>query len=397
MGIHGFNPFMKKYHKLPEKDRYLSDFRGKRIAVDMHNIIYKQMYGAQKRMLSTTDVVLFGADRTETLRNWLSMVLDLVISFLEHGVTPILVFDGVSVHEKSPTKKKRKNDTVDKINRIKEIEQEILKYDPISVPKSLADELRKLHGEVVYVSQEEQEYIRNILSSIGIPVVQAVSEAEKLCSMLTIEGMCEATYSTDTDNYALGCPLVITKMDKRLLSDKGIYDRRLTTVSLVDILTILDMTYETFVDLCIAGGNDFNDNIPNYALKKAYDDLKKCKSIENLPEKKGKKGKTQLDTGILNYKTTREIFKVQPWKDCYVSGAIDLPDCLPEEARDVLESVGKEFLLPRLSNAIKGCPKGKDRGWPLKPQQRRLIIKKSQKVEEPMEREELKEIEEDGK
>lgn len=377
MGITGLNPFLKKYFRLPEREKYLSEFEGKRIAIDLHNYMYKQLYGAQKRSLATTDVAMFGNDRSETLKNWIGMVLNFLLDILEFGITPILIFDGVSVNEKSSTKQKRKDKNTDKTNRIKEIEKEIEKFDPVSVPQKLTEELKNLYSQVVYVSYEEQEYLRNILTTIGLPVVQAVSEAEKLCSMLTIEGICDATFSTDTDCYALGCPLLITKIDRKVFSEKtGKFDRKLTTVSLIDILAILKFSYSTFVDFCIMCGNDFNENIPKIGPKRAYDLLLEYKSIENLPK--------HLDIGILNHVRSREIFKVKPWKECYVSGSIDLPEGgLPDTARDVLESIGKESLLPRLVELIKNCPKAKDRGWALPPERKLLVIpRKVKQIEE---------------
>lgn len=368
MGITGFGPFMRKRFKLPEKEKYLSEFEGKRILIDGHNHMFKQLYGAQKRTLATTDIVLFGPDRSETLRSWIEIILNLIIDIIEIGATPVYVMDGLSVPEKANTKKKRKDKNIDKTQRIKELEKEISKFDPVSVPQKITEELRNLYSQVVYVSYEEQEYLRNILTSIGVPVVQAVGEAEQLCSMMCIAGLGDAVYSTDTDNFALGCPTLITKIDKKVFSEKtNRFDRKLTTVSLVDVLSILKMTFSTFVDLCIMAGNDFNENIPKIALWSAYKLLIEYKSIENLPK--------NYDVEILNYKKSREIFKVRPWKDCYVSGAIDLPDGgLPETARDVLESIGRESLLPRLLEVIKNCPKAKDRGWTLPPERKLLKL-----------------------
>src|SRR5205085_3232631 len=277
---------------------------------------FKQIYGAQKRSLATTDIAMFGVDRSEVLGNWLEMIIDFLINIIEIGSTPVVIFDGVHPPEKKKTKDKRRKKQRETVDRITELEKEISRYDPTSIPQEKVEELKKLVSGNTYVSYEEQEFLRNIMVSIGIPTIQATGDAEQLCSMMCIEGLVDAVYSSDTDNYVYGCPILITKLGKKVWSSSlNKYDREITYTCLSDILDKLKISFKTSVDLCIMGGTDFNDNIPNYALKKSYNLLIKHGSIENLPP--------NLNTEILNYKRSREIFKVIPSKECWVSGIID--------------------------------------------------------------------------
>src|SRR5205085_556375 len=209
MGIDGFNPFVRDTIGEVSRQGTVSEFVGKRIAIDGHNWMFKQIYGAQKRSLATTDIAMFGVDRSEVLGNWLEMITDFLINIIEIGSTPVVIFDGEHPPEKKKTKDKRRKKQRETVDRITELEKEISKYD-----------------------------------------------------------------------------------------------REITYTCLSDILDKLKISFKTFVDLCIMGGTDFNDNIPNYALKKSYNLLIKHGSIENLPP--------NLNTEILNYKRSREIFKVIP-------------------------------------------------------------------------------------
>ena len=367
MGLKGFNDGLRKHFKYPEKTVKLSTFRGKRIAIDFHNEMYKKLYGAQKRTIGTTDVVLCTVDRSEVLRTWLVMELNFLLDLIEAGITPVAVFDGDHPPEKKATKEKRTKEAIAKQNRIVELQADIAKYDPVSVPQDKVEELKKLYSSSVHVPYDEVEFLRNILSGIGIPVVQATGDAEQLCSMLCIDGIVEAVYSTDTDNYAHGCPTLITKIGRKIWSKElNCYDRDITVVYLADILSELKMTFDTFVDFCIMCGTDYNDNIRNCGFKRSYEHMIQYGTIEKLQS---------LDTSILNHVKTRSLFAIRPWKDCYVSGTFNIPDIVVDTARDRLESIGRSDVLDRLIPACKNCPVPQDRGHQLLPTRKQVKIR----------------------
>jgi flap endonuclease-1 len=115
---------------------------------------------------------------------------------------------------------------------------------------------------------------------------------------LAIEGKVEAVYSTDTDCLVYGCPYLITEFDKE--NRENLF---LCVISLQKTLENLDISFRTFVDLCIMCGCDFNQNIPKIGPKRSYDLMKEYESIDSLPE--------QYDIEILEHVKCREIFQYE--------------------------------------------------------------------------------------
>jgi 5'-3' exonuclease len=115
---------------------------------------------------------------------------------------------------------------------------------------------------------------------------------------LAIEGKVEAVYSTDMDCLVYGTPYLITEFDKE--NREKLY---LNVISLQKTLENLDMTFSTFVDLCIMCGCDFNQNIPKIGPKRSYDLMKEYETIDRLPG--------NYDIQVLEHVKCREIFSYE--------------------------------------------------------------------------------------
>jgi 5'-3' exonuclease len=139
-----------------------------------------------------------------------------------------------------------------------------------------------------------------ILNYFHLPYIKAKYEGEQLCSMLAVEGKVSAVYSTDTDTFVYGAPLVITGF-KSLDYVDGAYQRKCTCVRTENILKELEYNKSKFVDLCILAGCDYNTNIPRVAIKTAHKLLEQYETIDNFPEK--------YDRTPLNYEKCKELFK----------------------------------------------------------------------------------------
>ena len=130
--------------------------------------------------------------------------------------------------------------------------------------------------------------IQNLLKQLHIPCLQATGEAEELCSFLCRNCYVDLVYSTDTDNYAHGCPFMMSSLE----------GNEVTIICLQEILEGLQLTYEEFVDLCIMLKCDYNEKIRNIGIKRAYDLIQRHRKIEGI----------NYDTSCLNYLECRQIF-----------------------------------------------------------------------------------------
>ena len=141
--------------------------------------------------------------------------------------------------------------------------------------------------------------MRKNLSEFNFLILDAPYDSEQLCCSLAIEGKVEAVFSTDMDCLVFGTPCVITKEQRE--PDGTI---QLSTISLSETLKCLQLSFPSFVDLCIMCGCDFNQNIPKIGPKKSYDLIYTYKNIDDLPEK--------YDVKILEHESCRKIFQYCP-------------------------------------------------------------------------------------
>ncbi len=74
-------------------------------------------------------------------------------------------------------------------------------------------------------------------------------------------------------------------------------------------MSVQELTHEEFVDFCILCGTDFNHNIEKIGAVRAYDLIKKHKSIKNLPTVYNK---IPLNTAVLNEEECKRIFRKIP-------------------------------------------------------------------------------------
>lgn len=352
-----------------DREGWLSDYKGKRLAIDAPLWMRSFMATSQKTVSQHTSVIEGPPDRSEVLKLWLSRALEYIKTFLSLGITPVFVFDGTAVPDKNDTREKRQEAKEKVENEIIYLEEEQKRYDILMVPEEITIRLRDLYSQQSFISREEIEVLMTALQGIGIPVIQATGEAEQLCSLLSIEGICEAVISKDRDCYAFGCPYLITDISPTRWNN-GVRDRSITRSALADILSTIDMSFETFVDFCIMSGCDFNTNIYKVGGVKCYEYLKECKSLNNLPESFTSKH----SLAPLNIERCREIFKVVSWKERYISGAFDLPEKTSPFLREVFESIGCGEKTSEFSDLIKDCPKPHDRGYSLLPNRKRFNV-----------------------
>lgn len=263
----------------------LKYFSGKRVAIDGHNWAYRSYAVANKIVADKTQVEIEDPNKDEIKRQWYSSCLDLVCLFLTHNVTPVFIFDGVSLPEKSSTQKARREEKIKARLKLDQLKATLRALSPIDCKRDMIIELRSLMSRSFHLERKEILEIMEFIASIGIPAFQAKGEAEQLCSALTINGYTSATYSEDTDNLVYGCPLLITALsDSYYDSKENKYLRRVICVQQADILATLQLSHQEFMDFCIMCGCDFNQRIPRIGPVKSYALIKEHRSIDALPD-----------------------------------------------------------------------------------------------------------------
>ncbi len=165
------------------------------------------------------------------------------------------------------------------------------------------DEKIKLLKRSVVVNSTQMNECKEILRSIGLPVIEAEEEADSQCAYLSKKNLVYGIASEDMDLLTFGT--------KKLIRNFSISkNKQMLEISLDKILEDFEMTMDQFIDLCILLGCDYSSTIKGIGTKKAFSFIKKYKSIEGvisfINESKTKRYKVPEN---FRYKEAREYFK----------------------------------------------------------------------------------------
>jgi len=356
MGIKGFGVFLKK--RCPEVYKVipLSDLKIKSIAIDANNWMCVNMHFASTKTVKSTDVESGeNIDRFELIKNWIDSCIHFIEIWLQEDIVPIFVFDGKYPEEKKNTQTDRKDQREIKAKEITKLKYLITSdnvaeedtdiqslIDSDIEKKAMILRLRKLMSNDASVNRDDTKTLKRVLTSLGMPVIEAPGEAEKHCAYLNSCGYADAIFSGDSDVFAFGGLRVLNKTMGR--DEFG--NTLVQSIELKDILKNLDIKYSTFIDICIMSGCDYNTNIPNTGIGKAYQLLKTFGSLENL-----ERNRLDLDTKCLKTDICRRLFLQEEFpveQDKLVLN----PDLFRNKARSTLEELELVYRLPRLCNLI---------------------------------------------
>lgn len=301
MGIENFNKFITEMAPEAITEISAAYFSNTVLVIDAHNYIYTNMYASVKQSLkgvNLRDDVSATHDNDLKMKTFLKQMLRFIINLASYSITPVFVFDGPNIEGKV-VRVKRKENTLKTIETTKKLEATLQEQSPLERTDEDIEELRRLKGSVTHVKLDEMELFKDVLRKIGVPVIQADGDGEHICCMMVREGLATAVYSRDTDCMVYGCPLMLTSFKK----PQGKRYHVFGATQFAPILRNLRISYKSFIDLCIMGKCDYNTNIPNIALKKAYKLIKKYKNIETIAAEK------DLDIECLRHEFCRNQFR----------------------------------------------------------------------------------------
>ncbi|CAJ1401380.1 unnamed protein product [Effrenium voratum] len=129
-----------------------------------------------------------------------------------------------------------------------------------------AEAILKSTKATVKVTREQNEETKKLLRLMGVPVVEAPSEAEATCAALCRDGKVFAAATEDADCLTFGTRLLIRNLMAAESQKKQILE-----VNLALLLEQLNITMDQFIDFCILCGCDYCDTLkgvgPSTAIK----------------------------------------------------------------------------------------------------------------------------------
>jgi flap endonuclease-1 len=248
----------------------LKILKGRLLGIDAFNVIYQFLSNIREYDGSPLK------DRNGNITSHLSGLFYRNVNLLEAGIMPVFVFDG-----KPPS---LKNKTIREREALKEKAEEeyrlSLAMGDYEKAKSYASRTSRLTSQMIEESKE-------LLVSLGIPVIEAPSEGEAEASYLCSKGVVYSAVSQDYDSLLFGSPRLLRNLTitgKRRYGRTGrVIDVKPEIINSEDIFRKLGISREQLIDIGILIGTDFNDGIRGIGPKKAYQLIKKYGSIKNIP------------------------------------------------------------------------------------------------------------------
>ena len=310
MGIKDFGKFIKAHAPNCCFEVPLEFFRGKRLAVDMHGLIFQMMFGAVAEVVERTNVATERPDPNEIERKTLDMILNRLEILMTYGITPVCVFDGKPHSLKQRTQSQRKVNRERNRNKLLEAETNLYSVEPLFRTQPLVNEYKKRYKSHIESRWEFVSSLKDVLSLSGFPVVSSddlpleTKDAEGVCAALCMPGndYCYATISEDSDYHVYGGNIELIEIYAKYTTSDNVRStvHYAKVRCLESILAESGLNFYQFRDLCIMMGTDYNSNIYNVGVVKCWKYISQYGSISGVS--------TVLDVSILNYSEVAKIY-----------------------------------------------------------------------------------------
>jgi len=229
---------------IPKKEIEISDLKGKTIAIDAYVTLYQFL--TTIRQPDGTPL----KDSSGNITSHLSGLFYRNINLLQEGIKPVYVFDGKPPELKQQEIVKRKE-----AKRIAEQQyKEAKSKEDIAGMKKYSSRTVKITDEIITQSKE-------ILTALGIPVIQAPSEGEAEAASLARQGKVYAAASQDYDALLYATPFLIRNLTspRRKKLPSGLYiDIKPELITFQSVLNELNIDKDQLICLSILVGTDYN-------------------------------------------------------------------------------------------------------------------------------------------
>ena len=233
-----------------------SELSGKVVAVDAYNTLYQflsSIRGADGSLLT---------DTKGRVTSHLTGLFYRSVKWLENGVKPVFVFDGKPPELKRKTLDGRRERKI----QAEQARKEALDSGDLESARMYSQATSKLTPEMA--GQAKQ-----LLSALGIPVLQAPSEGEAQAAELVRAGLAWASASQDYDSLLFGCPRLVRNLStsgRRKMPRRNEYmDVEPELIELESVLSTSHLSREQLVWLGMLVGTDFNEGVMGVGPKKA--------------------------------------------------------------------------------------------------------------------------------
>jgi 5'-3' exonuclease len=282
MGIKGLKQFLRDKYASCLKPSHLSHFFGQKVALDLLPYMYRYK-------------VSFG----ETWRHGLFYLFS---TFIKNNVHVTVIMDGPMVYkEKEREREKRKAGRSKTQTKIDELTRDLETYTVTREPspllcslsktsahrnlllnvdvkptvniKTVEQHIQKLKQQIVSITKEDIEVVKQLCQSLSLPFYMAKQEAESFATYLCRTNQVSLVVTEDTDVLAYGCPQWLSNIA---------HDGSCLLVSYDEVIKNMNLTPSQFIDFCILCGTDYNETIKGMGPVSALKAVKQYETIESI-------------------------------------------------------------------------------------------------------------------
>jgi len=249
----------------------LEALRRKSLAVDANNMLYQFL-----SLIRTRDGTPLKDSTGRVTSHLVGLMFRSTRLIHTYGIDLVFVFDGKPPELKAQeiTKRRRLRE------KAKEEWEQAVKAGDYATAWSKAVMTSRLTKSMV-------DDAKQLLKLLGLPYVQAPSEAEAQTAHMAKQGDVWASSSRDYDSLLFGAPRLLrylTISGREFLPSKR--TSRPLEPELIDLKRLLShykLTYKQLIDTAILIGTDFNEGIKGIGPKTALKLLRRYGKIEELP------------------------------------------------------------------------------------------------------------------
>jgi len=274
---------------VPKKEISFKDLQNKKIAIDSSQMLYQFL--SSIRQQDGTPLM----DSKQSITSHLQGIITRITNLMSQNIKLCFVFDGkpplLKVKEQEE-REYRKQIAEEKFREAKEEQNEEL--------------MLRYSKQSIRVNREMMEESKELIQALGLPVIQAPSEAEAQAAFMNERGDVDYIGSTDYDSLLYSAPRLVknlTVSQRRKISSGAYINISPEVIELKQVLDNLGIKQDQLIVLAILVGTDYNDGVARVGPKTALRLVKQYKNFDEL----FKEVKAEFD-----WKKIYAVFKSMP-------------------------------------------------------------------------------------
>lgn len=237
MGINGLLPLVRD----AIKNSHISEFTGKKVAVDGFVWLHRGCLSCAKELA-----------KNEHTTKYITYFMQQVQLLLNHGIRPLIVFDGCDLPAKRVTNEKRRADRIENIKAAQRLEE-----------RGLIQEASEHYQKSVEITPNVLYPLFERLRRNNIDFIVAPYEADAQLAYLAYNKIVDLVITEDSDLIVYQCPLTLFKLDR---------EGNCQSLSRSDFLRlpiISELNQKMIVESCVLSGCDYLPSIPRMGIRTA--------------------------------------------------------------------------------------------------------------------------------